>query len=141
MQHISSLHPAVRVPKLLTDHEILNHESTILKCPLCGEEVNQPWGEVISPCKKCSHLLDITTDTVNVVPYDVAKPDLLANVAMEGVKADFIPFWRFDVNFEVTDKLTGGDTTTGLPDIAGKRSYYICAADIPGILPSRGRSI
>ncbi len=134
MQHISSLRPAVRIPKKLTDHEILNHESTILQCPLCGEEVNQPWGEVISPCKKCSHLLDITTDTVKVVPYDVAKPDLLAKIAMEGVKANFIPFWMFDVNFEVTDKLAGGDTTTGLPDIAVKRSYYICAADIPRYL-------
>ncbi len=134
MQHISSLRPVVRVPKQLTDREILNHDSTILQCPLCGEVVKKPWGEVITPCKKCSHLLDITADTVKIVPYDVAKPDLLAKVAMEGVKADFIPFWRFDVNFEVTDKLTGGDTTTGLPDIDGKRSYYICAADIPRYL-------
>ncbi len=134
MQHIASLRPAVRIPKQLSDQEILNHDSTILQCPLCGEEMEQPWGEVITPCKKCSHLLDITADTVKIVPYDVAKPDLLAKVAMEGVKADFIPFWRFDVNFEVTDKLAGGDTKTGLPDIDGKRSYYICAADIPRYL-------
>ncbi|ABN06201.1 hypothetical protein Mlab_0023 [Methanocorpusculum labreanum Z] len=134
MTHVASLRPAVRVPKQLTDQEILNHDSTILQCPLCGEEVEQPWGEVITPCKKCSHLLDITANTVKTVPYDVAKPDLLAKVAMEGVKADFIPFWRFDVDLEVTDKLTGGDTTTGLPDISGKRSYYICAADIPRYL-------
>ncbi len=35
MQHISSLRPVVRVPKQLTDREILNHDSTILQCPLC----------------------------------------------------------------------------------------------------------
>lgn len=32
------------------------------------------------------------------------------------------------------DRLAGGDTATGLPNIAGKRSYYICAADIPRYL-------
>ena len=134
MQHISTLRPAVRIPKQLTDQEILNHESTVLQCPLCGEEVKQPWGEVVIPCKGCGHLLDITADTVKIVPYDLAKPDLLAMVAMKGVEPEYIPFWRFDVNLEVTDRLAGGDTSTGLPNIAGKRSYYICAADIPRYL-------
>lgn len=130
MQHISSLRPAARMPHKLTDHEILNHDSTMLKCPICGEEVKQPWGEVITPCKKCAHLLDITADTVENVPYDVAKPNLLAQVAMKGVTPEFVPFWKFDVDVEVTDKLVDGDTTTGLPDISGKRSYYICAGDV-----------
>ena len=131
MLHISSLPPAIRIPKELTDHEILNHESTLLKCPFCGEEVEQPWGEVVSACKKCNHLLDITAKTVKVVPYDVAKPDLLSKAAMDPKEPDYIPFWKFDVDLKVTDQLAGGDTTTGLPDISGRRSYYICAGDIP----------
>ncbi len=84
MQHVASLRPAVIIPKKLTDHEILNHESTILTCPICSEEVKQPWEEVITACKKCAHLLDITADEVQNVPYDVAKPNLLAKIAMEG---------------------------------------------------------
>ena len=131
MQHILALPPATRVPKRLTDNEILNRESTMLKCPVCGEVIEQPWGEVVSACKKCHHLLDVTANTVKLVPYDVAKPDLLARTAMKGMDPEYIPFWKFEVDFNVTDRLAGGETKTGLPDISGKRSYYICAADIP----------
>ena len=41
------------------------------------------------------------------------------------------------MDIEVTDKLAGGTTTTGLPEISGKRSYYICAADIPRYLAEK----
>jgi len=50
---------------------------------------------------------------------------------MKGMDPEYIPFWKFEVDFNVTDRLAGGETKTGLPDISGKRSYYICAADIP----------
>lgn len=133
MHNIAHLRPATRIPKQLTDHDILKRESTILCCPSCGELVEQPWGEVISVCKKCSRLLNITADEVKVVPYDVAKPDTLSETALESTP-EYIPFWKFDVNIGITDRLAGGDTTTGLPDITGRRSYYICAADIPRYL-------
>ncbi len=136
MKSIHSLRPAIRVPKKLTDHEILKRDSTILVCPKCGEAVEQPWGEVISVCKKCNRLLNVTADEVKVVPYDVAEPDMLARTAMES-EPEYIPFWKFDMDIEVTDKLAGGTTTTGLPDISGKRSYYICAADIPRYLAEK----
>jgi len=136
MKNITSLRPAVRVPKKLTDHEILKRDSTILFCPVCGEEVKQPWGEVISVCKKCHRLLNVTSDEVKVVPYDVARPDMLAEAAMES-EPEYIPFWKFEVEIAMTDKLRGGNTETGLPDISGSRSYYICAADIPRYLAER----
>ena len=72
----------MRVPKKLTDHEILKRDSTILLCPVCGEKVEQPWGEVISVCKKCHRLLNVTSDEVKVVPYDIARPDMLAEAAI-----------------------------------------------------------
>lgn len=131
MGNISSLKPSVRIPKQLTDHEILDRRSLNLKCPYCGEIVEQPWGEVVSPCVKCGHLLDITSDEVIPVPYDVAKPDLLSTTAMKDQKPEYIPFWRFDCNIEITDFLAGGDTSTGLPSIDGKRVYYICCGDVP----------
>ena len=136
MKHISSLRPAVRIPKKLTDHEILKRDSTILLCPVCGEEVEQPWGEVISVCKKCHRLLNVTSNEVNVVPYDVAKPDMLAQAALES-EPEYIPFWMFEVENKVTDLLRTGDTETGLPEISGRRNYYICAADIPRYLAER----
>ena len=136
MKHISSLRPAVRIPKKLTDHEILKRDSTILLCPVCGEEVEQPWGEVISVCKKCHRLLTVTSNEVNVVPYDVAKPDMLAQAALES-EPEYIPFWMFEVENKVTDLLRTGDTETGLPEISGRRNYYICAADIPRYLAER----
>ncbi len=134
MKDISRLRPAVRVPKQLTDHEILDRSSTILKCPICGENVERPWGEVISACIKCGHLLDITADEVKQVPYDVAKPNLLSIAAMGDKKPQFIPFWQFDSEINISDYLASGDTKTALPDIAGRRNYYICAADIPRYL-------
>ncbi|MDU9375928.1 hypothetical protein McpSp1_05070 [Methanocorpusculaceae archaeon Sp1] len=136
MKNINSLRPASRVPKQLTDHEILKRDSTILVCPKCGEAVEQPWGEVISVCKKCSRLLNVTADEVKIVPYDVAEPDILAKTAMEE-EPEHIPFWKFDVDISVTDKLAGGSTETGLPEIAGKRSYYICAANTPRYLAEK----
>lgn len=133
MKNISHLRPSARVPKQLRDHDILNRESKILRCPVCGELVEQPWGEVISVCKKCSRLLNVTADEVTVVPYDVATPDALSKAAME-TEPEYIPFWQFDVHIEVTDKLVMGDTETGLPDISGVRHYYICAGDYPRYL-------
>lgn len=134
MKDIAKLRPALRIPKKLTDHEILDHSSTILQCPFCGEKVERPWGEVISACVKCGHLLDITADEVKLVPYDVAAPNLLSTAAMGDKKPEFIPFWQFESEITITDYLASGNTTTGLPDIAGRRNYYICAADIPRYL-------
>lgn len=131
MGYINNLHPAVRIPKQLTDHEILNRRSQNLTCPYCGEVVEQPWGEVVTPCTECGKLLEITSDEVKPVPYDVAKSDLLASIAMKGEKPEYIPFWRFDCDVEITDFLSGGDSATGLPDITGKRTYYICCGDVP----------
>ncbi|MDO5845851.1 MAG: hypothetical protein Q4Q04_02895 [Methanocorpusculum sp.] len=134
MKDIAKLRPALRIPKKLTDHEILDRGTTTLQCPYCGEHVERPWGEVISACIKCGHLLDITSDEVKLVPYDVAAPDLLSNAAMQDKKPEFIPFWQFESEISITDYLASGDTDTGLPDISGKRNYYICAADIPRYL-------
>jgi hypothetical protein len=136
MKNITSLQPAGRVPKKLTDEEILKRESTILLCPICGEKMEQPWGEVISICKKCHRLLNVTSDEVKVVPYDVAQPDVLAEATLKN-EPEYIPFWKYDVVIRVTDELRGGETETGLPDISGERSYYICAADIPRYLAER----
>jgi hypothetical protein len=136
MENIANLRPAGRIPKKLTDDEILKHNSTILFCPICGEEVKQPWGEVISVCKECHRLLSVTSDEVRVVPYDIAQPSTLAKVALES-EPEYIPFWKYDVEIEVTDKLRCGGAETELPDISGNRSYYICAADIPRYLAER----
>lgn len=131
MAHISSLRPAVRVPEKLTDDTILNHSSTVLTCPFCGVELEQPWGEVVTPCMKCGHLLDITSHEVNIVQYEVAKLNILSETAMRGVEPEYLPFWRFDAAVEVSDILSEGNNETGLPDISGERSYYICASDTP----------
>lgn len=92
---------------------------------------------MISVCKRCSNLINVTSDEVRIVAYDIARPDLLAMTARESVP-EYIPFWKFEVNIEVnievTDKLTGGETATGLPDITGRRSCYICAGDVPRYL-------
>ena len=134
MKNIDRLRPSLRVPKELTDYEILTHESTVLTCPECGAEVEQPWGEVVTYCATCGKLLDVTVDGVEVISYTVAKPDLLATAAMEGKEPQYIPFWKFEAEITITDYLTEGDSTTGLPSIEGKRSYYVCAGDIPRYL-------
>ncbi len=134
MKDIVRLRPQLRVPKELTDYAILTRENAILKCPECGDEVEQPWGEVISYCKSCGKLLDIYSDAVSEIPYTVAKPDLLALAAMEGKEPKYIPFWKFEAEIEISDSLVEGDSETGLPSIEGKRSYYICAGDIPRYL-------
>ena len=134
MKNIDRLRPSLRVPKELTDYEILTHASTMLQCPECGAEVEQPWGEVVTYCAACGKLLDVTADEVEVVHYSVAKPNLLSVAAMPDKEPQYIPFWKFSADVEISDYLSEGDTNTGLPQIEGKRSYYICAGNIPRYL-------
>lgn len=134
MKNIDRLRPSLRVPKELTDYEILTRENSILTCPECGAKVEQPWGEVVTHCAVCSKLLDVTADEVEVINYMTAKPDLLSVAAMEDKKPEYIPFWKFEAEISISDYLTEGDSKTGLPSIEGKRSYYICAGDIPRYL-------
>ena len=61
---------------------------------------------------------------------------MLAQAALES-EPEYIPFWMFEVENKVTDLLRTGDTETGLPEISGRRNYYICAADIPRYLAER----
>jgi hypothetical protein len=134
MKNIDRLRPSLRVPKELTDYEILTRENSILTCPECGAKVEQPWGEVVTHCAVCSKLLDVTADEVEVINYMTAKPDLLSVAAMGDKKPEYIPFWKFEAEISISDYLTEGDSETGLPSIEGKRSYYICAGDIPRYL-------
>ena len=134
MKNINRLRPSLRIPKELTDYEILTHASKLLQCPECGEAVEQPWGEVVTHCAACGKLLDVTADGVEMVSYAAAKPNLLSEAAMEGREPQYIPFWKFSADVEVSDYLSEGETETGLPNIEGKRSYYICAGDIPRYL-------
>lgn len=131
MTHVSSLRPAKRIPKQLTDNEILQRNSITLTCPECGSTIEQPWGEVVSSCINCKNLLDITSDEVHTVDYTIAKPDLLAKAALSDLEAEYFPFWCFDSEIEITDSLFGGDTETGLPDIVGRRNYYISCGSTP----------
>ncbi|MBE6507361.1 MAG: hypothetical protein E7Z72_05490 [Methanocorpusculum parvum] len=134
MKNIDRLRPSLRVPKELTDYEILTRENSILTCPVCGAEVEQPWGEVVTYCSACGKLLDVTTDGVEAIPHLVAEPNLLSRAAMEDKEPQYIPFWKFEAEIDITDYLTEGDFATGLPSIEGKRSYYICAGDVPRYL-------
>jgi hypothetical protein len=75
MKNIANLRPAGRIPKKLTDDEILKHNSTILFCPICDEEVEQPWGEVISVCKECHRLLSDEVKVVHMIlPNQIRLP-------------------------------------------------------------------
>ncbi|HJJ36218.1 MAG TPA: hypothetical protein O0X27_03460 [Methanocorpusculum sp.] len=131
MQNIAQMRPAVRIPKELVDEDLLMHRGTVLECPFCKSQISRPWGEVIARCEKCSTLLDINSENAEVVPYEVVKPSMLAETAMPYVVPEYIPFWKFSCNIEVTDYLASGKTDTALPDITGRRDYFICAADIP----------
>ena len=134
MKNIDRLRPSLRIPKELTDYEILTRSNTVLTCPECGVELEQPWGEVVTHCATCAKLLDVTADGVEVIEYAAAKPNLLSIAAMEGKEPQYIPFWKFAADVEIDDYLSEGDAETGLPSIEGKRSYYICAGDIPRYL-------
>lgn len=131
MADIARLRPAVRVQKKLTDQKVLRRNSTVLQCPSCGSKLERPWGEVVARCESCGTLLDITADEAATVPYSIVKPNFLSETAMSCNTPEFIPFWKFSCNIQVNDYLCTGKTETGLPDIQGKRDYYICAADIP----------
>lgn len=131
MTSISRLRPSLRIPKELTDQEILSRECTVLQCPSCKAQIERPWGEVVARCDACGSLLDITAEDVSLVPYEVVKPNFFSEAAMENAEQEYVPFWKFSCEINVTDYLAAGDTETGLPDIQGKRDYYICAADIP----------
>ncbi len=131
MANIARMRPPARVQKKLTDQEVLHRNSTVLQCPACGSQLERPWGEVVARCESCGALLDITADEADTVPYSIAKPNFLSNAAMPCQSPEFIPFWRFTCDIQVKDYLCTGKTDTGLPDIQGKRDYYICAADIP----------
>ena len=131
MQNIARMRPSVRVPKELVDDDLLKHRGTVLECPVCGSKISRPWGEVVSRCDNCSTLLDINSENVEAVPYKVVKPNMFSEAAMPYAVPEYIPFWRFTCNIEVTDYLASGKTDSSLPDISGKRDYYICAADIP----------
>lgn len=134
MKDIAKLRPSLRVPEELTDYDILTHGKTILKCPECGEEIEQPWGEVVTYCGFCGTLLDVTSDDVKAIPHHIAKPNILSLAAMKGKEPKYIPFWRFEAEINILDYLAEGDYETALPSIDGKRSYYICAGDIPRYL-------
>jgi hypothetical protein len=88
-------------------------------------------GEVVSACKKCKTLLDITAEKAVDVEFTVAKPDMLSKAALPGLEPEYIPFWCFESTIEVTDSLFSGIVDTGLPDISGKRKYYICCGTTP----------
>ncbi|HJJ48113.1 MAG TPA: hypothetical protein O0X39_03855 [Methanocorpusculum sp.] len=131
MTHIGSMRPAKRIPKQLTDNEVLQRAAVTLTCPQCGAKIEQPWGEVVSACKNCRTLLDITSDKVTPVDFAVAKPDMLSKAALPSIEPEYIPFWCFESEIEITDSLFSGKMETGLPDISGKRSYYICCGTTP----------
>ena len=131
MASISRMRPALRIPKELTDQELLSRENTVLQCPSCKSQIERPWGEVVARCDSCGSLLDITADDASVVPYEVVKPNFFSETAMSNAVQEYIPFWKFACEINVNDYLAAGKTETGLPDIQGKRDYYICAADIP----------
>ena len=131
MASISRMRPALRIPKELTDQELLSRENTVLQCPSCKSQIERPWGEVVARCDSCGSLLDITADDASVVPYEVVKPNFFSEAAMSNAVQEYIPFWKFACEINVNDYLAAGKTETGLPDIQGKRDYYICAADIP----------
>ena len=131
MASISRMRPALRIPKELTNQELLSRENTVLQCPSCKSQIERPWGEVVARCDSCGSLLDITADDASVVPYEVVKPNFFSEAAMSNAVQEYIPFWKFACEINVNDYLAAGKTETGLPDIQGKRDYYICAADIP----------
>ncbi|HJJ27929.1 MAG TPA: hypothetical protein O0X70_00880 [Methanocorpusculum sp.] len=131
MTHVSSLRPAKRIPARLTDNEVLQRNAISLTCPVCGAEIEQPWGEVVSACCNCRTLLDITADKAVNVEFAVAKPDMLSKAALPGLEPEYIPFWCFDSTIEITDSLFTGKLDTGLPDITGRRNYYICCGTTP----------
>lgn len=131
MAHVSVLRPAKRIPKQLTDNEVLKRAALSLTCPKCGAKIEQPWGEVVSSCKNCRTLLDITADNATSVEFAVAKPDMLSKAALPGIEPEYIPFWCFESEIEITDSLFSGNVETELPDITGKRSYYICCGTTP----------
>ena len=130
MIKINQLRPALRTPKQLTDSSVLSHKNTVLQCPKCGNVLERPWGELVSPCEKCGVLLDMNSAKADIIPHSIVKPNLLAEAAMDS-NPEYIPFWCFDTSVDVDDYLAIGDCETGLPDIQGRRNYYICAADIP----------
>ena len=130
MEKINQLRPALRIPKELVDSDVLSHKNTVLQCPKCGNILERPWGELVSPCEKCGVLLDMDSAKAEIVPHKVVKPNLLSQAAMNS-DPEYIPFWCFDTSIKVNDYLAIGDVETGLPDIQGRRFYYICAADIP----------
>ena len=131
MTGIARLRPLVRVQKELTDHEILQRNNTVLQCPTCGSRLEQPWGEVVARCNSCDTLLDITADEAQTVPYSIAQPNTLSMAAMPCQVPEYIPFWKFSCEIKVNDYLCTGNSETGLPNIQGKRDYFICAADVP----------
>jgi len=130
MAKIDKLRPAVRLPSQLSDFDLLKRKNSILECPVCGNKLERPWGEVVSACDKCGTLLDVDSSGAEVVPYSVVEPNIISKTVMNNTP-DYIPFWCFDCEVTISDYLCVGDTETGLPDIQGRRNYYICAADIP----------
>jgi len=133
MAKIDKLRPALRLPHQLTDCEILKHKTTVLQCPMCGNTLERPWGEVISACEKCGILLDLNESNAEIVPHIIVEPNILTKTAMNS-EPEYIPFWCFDCEINITDYLSVGDSETGLPDIKGRRNYYICGGDIPRYL-------